>query len=88
MSSQEEWLATISSGRASTGAPVDAHADAEQAAQEAVIDDRDAPPQRALQRDREPLQRHQRQRDQREHRDDENQAQHQRLDFSSSSGTA
>ena len=41
MSSQDEWLATISSGRRSTGAPHDAHADAEQPADEAMIEDRE-----------------------------------------------
>ena len=81
-------MATISSGRLADRRAGHAHADAEQAADEAVIEDRDAPAQRALERDREPLQRHQRQRHQRKHHDDDDHAQHQRLDFSSSSGTA
>ena len=54
----------------------EAHADAEQAADEAMIEHRNAPAQRPLETDRGPLKRHQRERHQHEHRSDGNQAQH------------
>ena len=58
-----------------------AHAHAEQAADEAMIENRNAPPQRTLERDRKPLHRHQRKRDQCKHQKNDDHAQHQRLDL-------